>query len=346
MAQIMVKSFSGGTAKASPSPAHIGEGRFLECSKDAPRNACAREFLAQYCVVSKGNIMSNSCITTDYHIHSTFSPDGHHTPAEICRHALDRGLTEIAITEHAEWEPGSSQKVFARVDDYFAAIEQCRATYEPLGLTIYTGVELGNPHENFAEALALVSAYPFDVILGSLHWLHGENIHDTSCFARRSAHEVYADYFTELGRMAAAFDLDIVTHFDRILWPGTLSGAMLDPWRLEPVVRDTLATIARRGQALELNTRFLTHTPSWNEALITMLRWFRLAGGIGVAVNSDAHRAGEVGRYTDIAAGLLLAAGFDLPAQLYRIHSPLQVERPWREPSSPLLAASLLSYTG
>ena len=62
--------------------------------------------------------------------------------------------------------------------------------------------------------------------------------------------------------------------------------------------------------------------------------------------HSDAHRATEIGRYTDIAADLLLTAGFDLPAQLYRIRSSLKVARLWREPASPLLAASLLSYTG
>jgi histidinol-phosphatase (PHP family) len=262
--------------------------------------------------------MSNSLITTDYHIHSTFSPDGRHSPAEICQRALEQGLTEIALTEHAEWSPDWQGPAFARPDAYFAAIAHCRAKFEPLGLTVYSGIELGNPHENLAEASALVSVYPFDVVLGSLHWLHGENIHLADCFARRPADEVYADYFTELGRMSATFNLDIVTHFDRILWQGALLGATFDPWRLESVIQDTLATIARRGQALELNTRFLNHTPNWNEALVTMLRWFRLAGGARVAVNSDAHRAEEVGRMTGIAAELLLAAGFKLPEHLFR----------------------------
>ncbi|MBN1994729.1 MAG: histidinol-phosphatase HisJ family protein [Anaerolineae bacterium] len=258
-------------------------------------------------------------ITTDYHVHSTFSSDGRHPPAILCQRALDVGLKEIAITEHAEWHAGISQQGFPQVTEYFAAIEQCRVRFEPLGLTIHAGVELGNPHQYPQEAKALLAAYPFDVVIGSLHWLYGENIHLESCFAKRSPDDVYADYFTELERMAANFELDFVAHFDRIIWRGTLMGATFDPQPLEPVIQQALATIARRGQALELNTRYLTHTPSWNEALVTMLRWFRLAGGARIVVNSDAHRAEEIGRNLGLAQEILVRAGFKLPEQLLKI---------------------------
>jgi histidinol-phosphatase (PHP family) len=260
-------------------------------------------------------------ITTDYHIHSTFSSDGSHSPAIICQRALDLGLTEIAITEHAEWHPTVNQKGFPQVAEYFVAIEQCRARFEPLGLTVYTGVELGNPHEHYQEVTALLSAYPFDVIIASLHWLYGENIHLESCFANRNPDDVYTDYFTELGRMAANFDFDIMAHFDRIIWRGSLLGATFDPWRLAEVIQESLSTIARYGRALELNTRYLSHTPNWNEALVTMFHWFLLAGGTRVVVSSDAHRADGIGRDFFLAQEILSRAGFDLPTQLFQIES-------------------------
>lgn len=266
--------------------------------------------------------MSNTInITTDYHMHSTFSPDGDHSPAQLCQRALELGLTEIAITEHAEWQPASSLDDFPQAAAYFAALEQVRAEFGRRGLTVYTGVELGNPHHYAAQAGQLLRAYPFDVVIGSLHWLYGENIHLAACFANRQPDQVYADYFTELGRMARDFDFDFVAHFDRIIWRGTLLGATFDPWRLEPVIRPALAAIAWSGKALELNTRFLTHTPNWNEALVTMFGWFREAGGSRVVVNTDAHRIAELGRNTAIAAELLTAAGFALPQQLWRVHA-------------------------
>ncbi len=266
--------------------------------------------------------MSNTInITTDYHMHSTFSPDGDHSPAQLCQRALELGLTEMAITEHAEWQPASSLHDFPQAAAYFAALEQVRAEFGRRGLTVYTGVELGNPHQYAAQAGQLLRSYPFDVVIGSLHWLYGENIHLAACFANREPDQVYADYFTELGRMARDFDFDFVAHFDRIIWRGTLLGATFDPWRLEPVIRPALAAIAWSGKALELNTRFLTHMPNWNEALVTMFGWFREAGGSRVVVNSDAHRIAELGRNTAIAAGLLTAAGFALPQQLWRVQA-------------------------
>jgi len=82
-----------------------------------------------------------------------------------------------------------------------------------------------------------------------------------------------------------------------------------------------MSAIAQNGKTLELNTRFLTHTPNWNNALITTFRWFREAGGRQVAINSDAHRISEIGRNMDIAQKLLVEAGFKLPEQLFRVES-------------------------
>ena len=42
---------------------------------------------------------------TDYHLHSTFSPDAQNSLEEMCQHALKVGFKEIAFTEHMEWQP-------------------------------------------------------------------------------------------------------------------------------------------------------------------------------------------------------------------------------------------------
>ena len=255
-------------------------------------------------------------ITTDYHIHTTFSPDGKDDMADLCQRALELGLTEIAFTEHAEWFPYFDWSGFPKADAYFAEIDRCRSFFGPLGLTIYAGVELGNPHSYPMQATALLQAYPFDIVLASLHWLYGENIHLEPCFAGRNPDDVYADYFTALGQMACDFNFDVVAHFDRIFWRGTELGTPLNPHRLETVIRRALAKIAASDRVLELNTRFLTYEPSWNDTLVTILTWFRAEGGTKVAVNSDTHNLNQLGRHMDIAATLLEAAGFTAPFKL------------------------------
>lgn len=259
--------------------------------------------------------MNSTKITTDYHMHSTFSVDGQDSIEALCWRALALGLTEIAITEHAEWHPRWHGGAFD-LDGYFAEIERCKNEFAPRGLRLYSGVEMGNPHEFPRQAAALVADYPFDVRIASVHWLYGQNIHDTACFAGRDPLEVYADYFISLGHMAAEFsDVDVIAHVDRILWRGTMIGATFNTQALESVIRDCLATIAWRDLALELNTRWLRRTPGWRPALVTMLRWFREEGGRRVVVNSDAHAVNHVGSNLDVAQEVLDEAGLE-PAVL------------------------------
>jgi histidinol-phosphatase (PHP family) len=80
--------------------------------------------------------------------------------------------------------------------------------------------------------------------------------------------------------------------------------------RLERTIRTALAQVATHGRVLELNTRFLTYAPGWNDLLLTVLTWFRQEGGTHVAVNSDAHRISEVGRNRDLGQSIVQAAGF------------------------------------
>ena len=38
----------------------------------------------------------------DYHVHSSCSPDGHVTMAELAREGIARGLDEICFTDHVD----------------------------------------------------------------------------------------------------------------------------------------------------------------------------------------------------------------------------------------------------
>lgn len=257
-------------------------------------------------------IMNGNQIKTDYHMHSTFSMDGQDTMEALCWRALALGLTAIAVTDHAEWHDRRPRGTFD-VNGYFAEIERLKVEFAPRGLTLYSGVELGNPHDFQRQAAALVADYPFEVRIASLHWLNGENIHDAACFAGRDPMDVYADYFSALGHMAADFSaIDVVAHFDRILWRGTMLGASFQLRALEGIIRDSLATIAWRGLALELNTRLLNQTPGWRPALVKMLQWYREEGGRRVVVNSDAHRVSQMGSNLELARTVLNEAGLEL----------------------------------
>ena len=185
----------------------------------------------------------------------------------------------------------------------------CRKTFSPLGLQVYTGVELGNPHRYAKEAHALLDDYPFDIVIGSVHWLYGVNIHDAVVFQGRDLNTVYSDYFEEVRHLCEDFPVDILAHFDRILWRATMLDLPFNPQPIEKTIRTTLATVARRGVAIELNTRHLALSPTWHENLVTMLHWYKEEGGHGMVVNSDAHRTSHITMNFDRAADMLSDIG-------------------------------------
>jgi histidinol-phosphatase (PHP family) len=266
-----------------------------------------------------------SAIVTDYHMHTIFSPDGDDPPPVMCHQALDLGLTAIAITEHAEWHPAERLHGFPNADAYFLAMAQCSAEFGPRGLQVYTGIELGNPHQYFYEATWLVETYPFDVVIASLHWLNGKNIHLEECFIGYQPEEIYRDYFYEIARMARDFKFDILGHFDRIVWRGQLLGIGFDPYRVERAVRTAMEALVKYDRCLELNTRFLNDPLNWNDSLVTMLRWYWEAGGTRIVVNSDAHRRHEIGRNRDVARQILNQAGFATADAKLQFEPVLQV---------------------
>lgn len=242
-------------------------------------------------------------LKTDFHLHSIFSLAGHDTPEKLCWQAFHQDYSFIAITDHAEWMQGNHG--LANVHGYWQDVMQCQAMFAHMGLTVLPGIELGNPHDHPVEVAELLDQYPFAIRIASLHWLYGDNIHSPAIFSDRPATAVYTDYFLSLGQMASEADVNIIGHFDRILWQGTLLGHTFNPYQMETLIRDVMATIASQHIALELNTRLLAFNPHWHQPLTTMLRWFLEEGGQYILVNSDAHRANDIGNHFLIAQQLL-----------------------------------------
>jgi histidinol-phosphatase (PHP family) len=292
--QVLWENCANGVATLPLQIAIYDPGQILlahSCTRLAPQESC-QTFM----------------ILSDLHMHSTYSLDGNNTIADLCEQALRLGLTHIAVTDHVEWPPNSAHQR-PDYDRYFAELRQCQARFAPRGLTLLSGLELGNPHEHRADVDALLASYDFDVVIGSLHWLAGQNIHDTRCFNEQDPYEVYTRYFGQLAQIAATVDCHIIAHFDRIFWPGTSRFGPPQIERIETPVREAMRALAEHGRVLELNTRFLTHEPGWNDALLTVLRWYRAEGGQFVAINSDTHRAAELGRHRAIGQALVEAAG-------------------------------------
>ncbi len=248
-------------------------------------------------------------IPQDYHIHTAFSADARPSMAEVCEQAIALGIPEICFTEHADFTPGDPCSGYFRPEAYFAELERCREQYGDR-LVIRAGAEMGESHLFPYETELLMDEYPFDFIIGSLHWVRDELILSREYFEKHSKHEAYQRYFEELLIMVRVGGFDVVGHFDVVKRYGYDVHGPFDPHEHEEIIREVLRACVEVGIGLEVNTSTLRRPVNEPSPGLTILKWYREMGGEIVTLGSDAHEVAHVGHALDEMVALVKAAGF------------------------------------
>ncbi|WP_091177377.1 PHP domain-containing protein [Microlunatus flavus] len=258
----------------------------------------------------------------DGHVHSEWSWDAFAGDMEAtCARAVELGLPAVAFTEHVDhtrWlvsegalDPRArgdhKGDTFVpgplAVESYLGTVERCRDRFP--GLTVLSGVELGEPHWH-AEAVARVlAAGPLDRVLGSLHSLPegAYAAEPPELYRRRDAAEVVRSYLAELAVMVAQTEtFEVLAHLDYPLrhWP-TAAGPF-EVGAFEDAFRHALRTLAGTGRVLEVNTK--------GPMLPELVGWWREEGGRVVTFGSDAHEPAALGHRLGEAVAMVESFGF------------------------------------
>ncbi len=246
-------------------------------------------------------------IPHDYHLHSNFSCDGKATLAEQCASAIAKGIPEIGLTEHYDLHPLESCRDWLRLDEWAIELDRCRAAFAGR-LIIRAGIEIGEPHIFQAERQAIARRYPFDYLLGSLHFVGDVTVFDAAYF-QRPADEAHRLYFEELERMTRVGGFDVLAHFDVQVRTAFNFYGEYDPRRYEAFIRPVLKNCIERGIALDINTKGLRSKSQRLMPGIEILTWYAEMGGERITLGSDAHRPHEIGLDLEVALNAARAAG-------------------------------------
>jgi len=246
----------------------------------------------------------------DYHLHSNASCDSLATMAEMCRSALEKGIAEIAFTEHFDPKPEDVCQGFYQPEIYFENLDAVRREFGPQGLTIRAGVELGEHHIYHAIQRPVLEAWPYDVVLGSLHWVGDDSIFDEAYFRAHSPQETAEAYFTELARLARFGGFDVLSHPDVLKRFAYQVYRQFDIELCEDLVRLVWQACIDNGIGIEINTSALHLAVHEVHPAPAALRWYREMGGELLTIGSDGHRPAHVGYELTTALDLARAAGF------------------------------------
>ncbi|HEY5096727.1 MAG TPA: histidinol-phosphatase [Acidimicrobiales bacterium] len=269
----------------------------------------------------------------DYHLHlwPHNQADAEATVEQVrayCLRAVEAGVSEIALTEHlfrftqardlleGFWDdlPGDDLRPgmidywdhHARVDldTYVEVVEAVKAE----GLPVVLGLEVDYYQDRMDQVAGLLDGYPFDVLLGSVHWLgtwRFDVLKEPLVMAEwevRDVDKVWDEYARAMEELGESGVCDVFAHPDLVKVAGRVP-AVPD----EYYDRITEAAV-RSGMAAELSSAGW-RKPVGEEYPAPGLLKRLVDRGVPLTTASDAHSLPDVAdRASDLRA-LLTAAG-------------------------------------
>jgi histidinol-phosphatase (PHP family) len=268
----------------------------------------------------------------DYHLHlweHSQSDVGYALDqvAAYCEQAARRGVTEVALTEHAFrfrdvlsavgdfWsrsghEPSAAMAAYfdfhARNDlaQYVDFAERAREE----GLPVRVGLEVDLYRDRMEPLAQLLEQFPFDVLIGSVHWLDEwlfddlDDEYQMEQWRIRDVDEVWRDYGRALEELAESRVVDVLAHPDVIKVAGFRPD---NPDSLWSVITEAALTADLSVEVSSAGWFKPANEPYPAPGLLDRL----VARGVRFTTASDAHRLERVGARMDDLATLLESRG-------------------------------------
>lgn len=284
----------------------------------------------------------------DYHLHlwPHSQSDAQATVEQVaayCEHATEAGLTEIAVTEHlfrftqakdllgGFWNdlPGEALRPgMAAYWDHHARVDldayvEVVGAVKAAGLPVVLGLEVDFYRDRMDEVASLLAGYPFDVLLGSVHWLGAwrfDVLDDPQVLAEwdvRQIDAVWDEYTLAMEELGASGVCDVFAHPDLVKIAGRVP-AVPDEFY------DRIAeTAVRSGMAAELSSAGWRKPCGEEYPAPPLLKRF-VDLGVPLTTASDGHTLPDVADRADQLRDLLGGVGVT-SLQGYRRRRPYEV---------------------
>jgi histidinol-phosphatase (PHP family) len=259
----------------------------------------------------------STAVIVDYHMHlrrhATDREEVDHSFAALepyLETAAERGVDEIGFSEHVYYFRQTreiwtleyqTQRCVHDLDTYCDTVLAAKRQ----GLPVKLGLEVDYVGDRQQRLAALIAGYPWDFLLGSVHWIEGVAVdQEPGIWGLHSVEETWRRYVAALSELAASGAVDVLAHPDL---PKIFSRRP-EPEVLGALHEQIADAAARSGVALEISTAGLRKPVG---ELYPDPPLLRACVGLGVRVTtaSDAHLPHDVGRDIERAVALAREAG-------------------------------------
>jgi histidinol-phosphatase (PHP family) len=244
----------------------------------------------------------------DYHTHTARCGHAQGHPLEYVRAAQATGLLALGVADHLPLLPVPDSELSMSVgelEDYVADVQSLQEMFPGY---VLLGVEADYRRETVTDVAAMLAAYPFDYVIGSVHFIADWPFDDPRHIAGYDDCDIdalWVEYFELVGEAAESGLFNILGHLDLVKKFGYRPTRALDHELARLVER-----IARSEVIVEINTAGLHKPVGEAYPSLHVLHLLRQAD-VSITFGSDAHRPEEVGRDFDHAVTLARSAGYD-----------------------------------
>ncbi|MDQ3539974.1 MAG: histidinol-phosphatase HisJ family protein, partial [Chloroflexota bacterium] len=241
-------------------------------------------------------------------VHTTQSADCA-TPIRVsCESAIQRGITEIAFTDHIEHELADMSYGFFDYPTYMAAIEDARDRYGDQ-LVILSGAEVDFNTRIANDVEAFLGSHEFDFVIGSVHYGDLGEIIFPEYFVERSIEDVLLAYLEQIHAAVETGWFDTIGHIDLPKRYAPSAAGEYVPQRYVAELSDVFRSMIDRGLTFEINTSGLRQAPKTSMPGPQIVALYTALGGAAVTIGSDSHVPETIGADFDRTMSMLKLMG-------------------------------------
>jgi histidinol-phosphatase (PHP family) len=265
--------------------------------------------------------------------------------AEYCERAAAQGVKEIALTEHIHrftrareivdgfWDDEPDGELRSDMADYFdhhatADIDRYMETIiaaKEAGLPIVAGLEVDYCRGQMDLIAGFLAGYPFDVLLGSIHWLGNwmfdvvESPLQMRQWDVRGVDAVWREYAETMEELAATGTCDVLAHPDVV----KVTGRVADPGVVAEVETRIAEAAASANMAAEVSSAGFRKPVGDAYPSRTLLDRFA-ERGVPITTASDTHGLSHVADRAAVLHERISHAGYT-SLRAFRARQPIDV---------------------
>lgn len=230
----------------------------------------------------------------DYHVHTTQSADCSTPILDSCAAAIERGVTEIAFTDHIEHEPADMSFGFFDFETYMADLNHAREVFGDR-LVILAGAEVDFNRRIATDVERFLSAHQFDFVIGSVHYGNEGEIIFPEYFDTRSLDDVFIPYFDEVRAAVATGLFDTIGHIDLPKRYAPVHAGAYDPMQYKSQLTSIFELMIRMEISFEVNTSGMRQAPRTSMPGPQVVSLYARCGGSLITIGSDSHVPDTIG---------------------------------------------------